>query len=206
MVGINKEGNPPIYQKLNKIKQENPDVFLYDYVLYPGSYKAVGAKIKYEELALAQWQVVLDAIVKDQNIRIIHLTRENRLKRYISNYIAANVTHVNVVFDITNRAVVQPITLSLEACIQDINATEEAEARFREYFKKHKVFEISYEQVVNKESNKLNELQQFLGVTPAELEVKTRKVIPDNLKDVIVNYADLQSAFRGTRFEHYLTM
>ena len=55
-------------------------------------------------------------------------------------------------------------------------------------------------------SNKLNELQQFLGVTPAELEIKTKKVIPDNLRDIIANYSDLQAAFRGTRFEHYLIM
>jgi hypothetical protein len=206
LVGINKKLNPPIYQMLNEIKDQKPVRFLFDFVLYPGSYKAVGVKIKYEELGLPKWKAVFNAVVADRSIRIIHLTRENHLKRYISNYIATHITYVNVIFDEGQQPVVQPVTLSPELCIEDIIATEKAENKFREYFKNHRVFDISYEQLIDIKDKKLNDLQHFLGVTPTKLQIKTKKVISDNLKDLLANYSDFQSAFIGTRFERYLSI
>lgn len=204
-VGISDDETAPIFHMLQKIRSMDPVSFLEHYVFCPGQFPVVGAKIQYASLQEPAWKSLFKKILSDYDIRIVHLIRENKLKRFVSHYIAAQKTHVNLA--LTRDQIPQPvrITLSPEECINDLIETEKAENRFREFFKIHQVFEITYEQILDSKSYKLNELQNFLGVVPTKLKMKTLKLNSDNLKDLIENYHELKNKFLGTKFELYLT-
>ncbi len=189
---------------LSQIKACRPDVFLRQFVFDAGKFKAIGVKTLYHDLEQYAGGYALDAIRNDHDIRIIHLTRANRLKRYVSNYIASYVTKVAVVFDERDRPAVQRIVLSPEECVRDIAATEKAEERFRGYFTEHKVFEVAYEQLLEREGSAIPELQRFLGIHPKALKARTVKLNPDSLRDLIENYAEVSDALHAAGYGHYL--
>ena len=203
-IGLNDRIESPLHHMLLRIRSKDPVGFLDNYVFSPGPFSIVGAKILYTSLEDPEWKSVFQRILSDHNIKIIHLTRENKLKRFVSHYIAVRITNVKLAFTPDSIPAPVRVTLSPQECIEDITAAENAEKRFCEYFKKHQVFEITYEQVLDETSNKLIELQKFLGVAPVELKKKTLKLNPDNLADIIMNYSELQEIFHGTRYEHYL--
>ena len=80
-------------QELAQIRAENPVNFLYSYIwnkeYYKANSKAVGLKLKYRQLQ-EEFKEVFQAILEDKEIRIIHLTRRNLLKRYLSNLLVTS--------------------------------------------------------------------------------------------------------------------
>jgi LPS sulfotransferase NodH len=200
-VGLRQGEKSPVLHKMQHLRKSDPLGYLREYVFYPGPFKAIGAKILYDDLLAPEWKVVFDAILADRDLRIVHLFRENRLKRFLSHYIT-RVTNVHVVTDLKDRPPVEPIWVSPKDCVHDIEQVEQLENQFRDFFHEHPVFEITYEQIVG--NRKLDELQRFLGLGPATLRTKTVKLNSDKLQDLLKNYGELEQAFRGTKCERYL--
>jgi hypothetical protein len=193
----------PIYQKLREIRNKDPAKFLHEFVLYSGTFSAVGFKILYGTLWASDWKSILDEVLADKGIKIIHLTRKNRLRRFLSAYTVANVTGVTLALSEDERPEVAKISISVDECIADMRRVIVEELQIRNEFSGHKVFEITYEEVINPADSKLIELQQFLGVEPEPLTTPTVKLLSDNLQNVIENYVELYEAFRGTPYEEY---
>jgi hypothetical protein len=193
----------PILTKFLSLRQHDPVAFLEDFVFWADSVKAVGVKIKYSELDLPQWKPVLAAILADRELRVVHLTRRNRLKRLVSHAIAMT-TGVNLALkpDEVHAPVI--VRLSPEDCIADFVATAQAEARFRAVFSRHCVFEVEYEDLIRANCTALDELQRFLGVKPTALKPDTIKLNRDNLRDLLDNYDQLEAAFRNSPYAEYL--
>jgi LPS sulfotransferase NodH len=191
---------PP--EKLTELRQLNVVEFFHDYVLRAGLCKAVGAKIKYSELEMPQWQHVFREIRGDSDIRIIHLIRENRLKRYVSECIAA-MTNVRLARRLDEIPPPVRLRLSPQACLQNIRSIEQLEERFRNLFRQHRVFEMTYEQMIDRASGQIEAVQRFLGVEPMPLDSVTLKLNSDNLEDLIENYREIEEAFRATAYERY---
>ena len=141
-----KDSDSPIRQFVEKTRNERPVDFLRDYVFYAGSYQAIGAKIKYDELEQPRWSAVFDSLLADREIRVVHLIRENRLRRLVSAIIA-ELTGVTVVPasdpQAGLRSPVPKIVVDVERCIHDFTAVQAAEARFRRHFSGHRIFEVS---------------------------------------------------------------
>jgi LPS sulfotransferase NodH len=194
----------PIYQKLREIRNKDPVRFLHEFVLYPGTFSAVGFKILYGTLWASNWKNVLDEVLADNNIKIIHLTRKNRLRRFLSAYTVANVTGVTLALSEDERPEIAKISVSVDECIADMRRVTTEELQIRHEFSGHRVFEITYEEVINPADSKLIELQQFLGVEPELLTTPTVKLLSDDLREIIENYVELYEAFRGTPYEAYL--
>ncbi len=185
-------------------KLEQPVDFLERFAFERGSFRAVGVKTLYHDLEQYADGYVLDALRSNRDIRIIHLTRVNRLKRYISNCIASDITKVAVAFEDQERPAVRPIVLSPEECIRDIAATGRAEERFRGYFRDREVLEVTYEQLVVDKQGAGSQIQQFLGVLPIDLQPRTIKLNPDSLRDLIENYDEVSDALCRAGYGHYL--
>lgn len=74
--------------QLLSVRNSDPQRFLEGYVLYPGNDLAVGAKIKYDELGGHNPNPVAQKANAMNDIRIVHLRRNNRLRRLLSHKLA----------------------------------------------------------------------------------------------------------------------
>src|SRR5438128_1474284 len=94
---IKRREDPDFAERMAAIRDRDPIKFLYKIVLDLQGKKAVCFKLKHDELIRPEYKVLRDEIVSDQDFRIIHLRRENLLRRYLSHYVANRVTGVTLV-------------------------------------------------------------------------------------------------------------
>ncbi|NEO54924.1 MAG: sulfotransferase [Okeania sp. SIO3B5] len=194
-------------QELAQIRAENPANFLYNYIWnqehYQDNCKAIGLKLKYRQLQ-EEFKDVFQAILDDKEIRIIHLTRRNLLKRYISNRLAASGKTSTVIFN-SEKSQLQPkVTVDVDKCIEDILSVQQTEAQFRKEFKQHKIFEVAYEELVMSNSKILAKLMNFLEVDFINLQPVTEKVNSDSLEDIIENYDVVKNKLSQTKYATFI--
>ncbi len=190
-------------QELAQIRAENPVNFLYNYIWNREDCQSIGLKLKYRQLK-EEFQDVFQAILDDQEIKIIHLSRQNLLKRYVSNRLASSGRTSTVVFDSQDSKPQPKVTVDVEKLMQDIVSVEETEAKFREDFKQHQVFEVTYEDLVVSNHEIMTKLLNFLDVELMDLQPVTKKVNSDRLEDVIENYDLVKNQLSQTKYATFL--
>ena len=214
---ISTQGKPNLGKKYQKkidktsdelavIRDQDPVFFLNEYVLNQnqGNCEAVGVKIKYRQLE-EEFKTMFREIANNKTISILHLTRKNLLKRYISNKLAgAKKTSTVIMKDSTVKKEQPKIVINIQDCLANIASVKETEIRFREHFKNHKLVEIVYEDIVAEQNNPMNKLQTFLGVNPIDLKFNTVKINSDNLVDIVENYQELVMEIKETPYAQYL--
>ena len=117
--------------------------------------RAVCFKLKHDELVLPEYKVLRDEIVNDRDFRIIHLRRENLLRRYLSHYIANHVTRVAWAVRGQTVPEMKPIVLDPHKCHQDFETVLARQKEFAELFAQHPGFSISYEEMITPGSEQL---------------------------------------------------
>jgi hypothetical protein len=200
--GIRYNQDPPLEQILKGIRDRDPVHFLEDFVFEAGSKRAAGMKLKYEELLLPRWEPVLARLRERTDVRVIHLTRENLLDRYLSQHVAVHVTKV---YNVQQGPVPPPVRVRLDpdACAEDFSRTTEREALLRSMFAAHEVLEITYEQLVDSQESTLRAVQAFLGVEPIELEPTTKKLRAQSIAESVENFDELARRFVGTPYARF---
>lgn len=191
-----------IREHLVALRRDAPLRFLDEYVLAAGKHAAVGVKIKYSELENSTLREIAQRIKEDKNIRIVHLVRENRLRRLISHKTALQ-TGVNLTLSGDSKPALPKISLTLDECLRDFEDIATQERKYRQFFSGHPIFEVTYEQIVGSQPAQVAEVQKFLGVDPEPLSSPTIKLRTNRLDEAIENYAELQKAVRGTPYEGY---
>jgi hypothetical protein len=93
---IKHRAEPEFLDRLSAERDQDPIKFLYKIALDLQGKKAVCFKLKYGELILPEFKTLRDEIVSDTDFQIIHLRRENLLRRYLSHFIADHITHVRL--------------------------------------------------------------------------------------------------------------
>jgi LPS sulfotransferase NodH len=201
--GVDYRSAPPLERVLLRRRDTDPVAFLHEFVWQAGDRAVVGFKGKYEELLLPRYARVLELIKADMEIRILHLTRENLLERYLSQHQAVNVHGVFNVPEGEKLPEEVRVRLSPGECEEDFRRTEERQGRFREDLADHEVLELTYEQLVGERTATLGRVQVFLGVEERELTTKSVKLRRRPVRDVIENYEELAMHFRGTPYSRF---
>jgi len=194
---------PDFVDRLSAEKDRDPIKFLYKIVLDLQGKKAVCFKLKHDELVLPEYKVLRDEIVNDRDFRIIHLRRENLLRRYLSHYIANRVTGVTWVVRGQTMPEVQPVVLNPRHCQKDFETVLGREKEFAELFAEHPGFSISYEEMIAGDAKKIGALLDFMGVSLRELTTTTRKLGRDDLRQVIANFEELRTYFAGSPYSKF---
>jgi hypothetical protein len=145
-----------------------------------------GFKIKYEELSLPEFAEVLDWLVRERSIRVIHLFRRDRLARLCSQVSVG--LHGSYLFTEQRPEPVR-FSLSIDECLADFGLQAEREARFKQLFADHQVLEVTYEELP------LEEIQYFIGVKPIHLSTPTLKINPEP-EEMLINYDELRDLGR----------
>ena len=173
--------NPDYVDELSGQRYSDPIWFLYAVVLDPQGKKSIGFKLKHDELVLPGYKMLRHNRTENPNIRIIHLRRNNLLRRYLSHYLAMHVTRVTFAVGAMPIPEVARIRLDPRECREELRNDSCPRSRIRRAFRAAPRFEyLSYEDLVNGQSRKLNALLEFLGVPPRQLTTTTRKLGRDD--------------------------
>jgi len=200
---LKRRADPNFAERMAAEKDRDPIKFLYKIVLDLQGKKAVCFKIKHDELVRPEYKMLRDEIVDDQDFRIIHLRRENLLRRYLSHHIANYVTRVTLAVRGQTVPEIQPVVLDPQECKRDFEEILAREGEFAELFAQHPGFRISYEEMITPGSEKLQSLLDFMGVPRQELTTTTQKLGCDDLRRVITNFDALRSYFAGSPFSRF---
>jgi len=192
------------FERLSYERDRDPIKFLYKIVLDAQGKRVVGFKLKYDELVLPEFKALRDEIAGDLDFRIIHLRRENLLRRFLSHFVANRITRTTLFVEGQSPiSEVPPVRLDPLECQRDFETTLKRDAEFRELFARHRSFSLSYEEMVARDPEKMVGLQNFLGVSPRKLTTTTKKLGNDNLRRAISNFDELRSHFTGSPFAKF---
>lgn len=173
--------------------------FVARHAFAPSDSRAVGFKVLYRQIA-EQWPAAFAAIRADREVRIVHLTRRNLVKRFISEHFAGVVRKHNY-FNHEEPPMVRPVTISITSLLADLEKVQGEERALQEAFRDHPVLEIAYEDSCIEHGPALAGLQDFLGIPRLSLRSPVRKFLPDRLVALIENFGEVACALRGTPYE-----
>ncbi len=198
----------------------------------PGMTSAVGFKLHYSHCS-PPWgyPALLDYLVQDKGIRIIHLRRRNMLKSLASGKIAAitgKYMSIRVATRLSSlpKAFIHPVrafrrarviiaqnvrrdrgprrvTLSVEECKAYFEETKSAVKQHDGLFREHDKLSLFYEEILSARDDVFARAQSFLGVEPQMLTVALTKQSPDNLRTILENYDELREAFADTEYSEF---
>ena len=189
--------------RLEEVKRARPQTYLYSYILQPHGHKAVGFKLKYEELGSPEYEDVLGFIRADTDLKIIFLDRDNLFERYVSHYVAVNVTGVTLVKSDQPTPDVQPIILDPLDIEKNFKEESGKKQRFRSLFSSHRSIETTYDKLATDTVPEMNRIYRFLSLPEHTATTTTKKILGGRLQNFIKNYDEILEYFSSTQYACY---
>jgi len=205
--GIIRQGKcPPLISRLIRKRNEHPDKFLADYVLDLGlEFKAVGAKIKFEELSLRRYKSLKEYVRRDKNIHIILLKRRNWLRRYVSAELSQR--QYGSVYNVVHGQAMPEkgaVTIDAKEIEKERDSIYKRYDYFDKFFSNHPLLPLYYEDLVAQPLETIESVFQFLRVKSHPVEAKTIRLNPEPLSALIANFSELQARFDGSEIMELL--
>jgi LPS sulfotransferase NodH len=134
-------------------------------------------------------------LIANPEVRIIRLTRRNRLAQYVSVYLALD----SGVWHSTQGGYGKDkIRVNVRDCLAGLDQIAQQEAALDELARGRNVFELAYEELVR--GQRMDELQAFLGVRPRKLASRYERLRARPISEVIENLDELTAALAGTPY------
>ena len=183
--------DPEFERQLREYRDERPEAFLYDIVFDSQRRRCVGFKFKTDEALRPAYREILDLVVTDKDIKIVHLVRRNVLDQYISHRV---VEQTGRTFVRAGTEKPQPSRFSIDtdhliAYVRDVRKRQQSAF---EIYRGHRGFVIHYEDIVTPESVALFELQTFLELDRSQLSTTMLKIVR-NSNDLVLNLSEVRS-------------
>ena len=183
--------------------------------------KAVGFKFQYRNWI--GFGKVINSLVASQELKVIHLRRNNLLRSLISfrltratgqyhrrprqlgwrkamlalRHPAQAVQRLPSL--LKRKEYVAPVlTLSKEECSEFFMQTRMQEQRFDEMFREHERLDITYEQMVEDFPATSERVLDFIGVHTEQLSYTQQPLNVQPVRALLNNFDELADAFRGT--------
>ena len=167
----------------------------------PAGKKVLGFVVHYNELFQSNYTAGLGDELMKRNFRVIHLSRKNQLRRFLSKQVAFRTevwTDTNGNHPSTLKVELSPIDLFF-----DIRRTVAHAEQTRRVFGDLPMLDISYEDLCADCSGQLARVCEFVGaphedITPGIFKQETR-----SLREAIINYDRLKRLYAVTRYRRY---
>ena len=135
-----------------------------------------------------------DLIKKDTSILIIHLTRINTLRSYVSLKIAEKTNRWHESINSTNFPSDKKIKIDLEDYLKYCNNTANYIKLIQnQYSKSHDYIELTFEDLVAKNQKSLNRIFDKLKLKILDVHTKMIRQNPESLSNLIINYNEVES-------------
>ena len=179
------------------------------YIPYPRHVQAVGFKLFYthNDDGHEAWKWLR---TQYPALKIIHLTRENRLRVRVSYLISREtrkwVKTVSTMGE-TTMSERQPPTrvhLNLSKWYERMHYVDDVRDAAISFFEGHDMLNVTYADLTKNWSETTKRIQTFLGVVPRTLKQRTIKQNPYQLSELITNYDEVDAALTGTDYEWML--
>lgn len=172
---------------------------------------AVGIKTLYYQIekehglqyGIPEMQEILAFLQSQQDIKIIHLKRRNRLQTLASNRVAKLTRKYRAEDQGSLSDDKAKITLDTAECEQEFELIGEKEAFYDEAFKNHPKLEVYYENLVAGQVQECGRILDFLGVRRQPLKTTMKKQRTRPLSEVIENYEELKKYFSATEWARF---
>jgi len=166
------------------------------------STKVVGFKVFYNHLTEDEWKRLLAC----RDLKIIHLTRRNRLRTVISLEIAFKTGQwTQSGKGKSGEFKEKRLRLDSSKLLQRLEQIEEGEATARTRFRDREILEVVYEELVRSPKTVFESVGMYLGVDGIDCgKIKLRRQNPETLQQLLVNYDEIKSTLRNTRFAESL--
>ncbi len=192
-------------EKLKALRKKSISDFLYKYIFKGTSprIQAVGFKLIYWHCEGNDWEAnIIPTLESIENLKIIHLTRKNKLDQFISGKIA----HENKKWVARQSSEVIPLNslnIDPKECVEKILENISLEVKYSKRFAESKIIHVSYEDILTQENQTLSSIQSFLGVTNKQLKTRTIRQIQKPKNQFVDNYSELKLYFQNTDFTQY---
>ena len=139
--------------------------------------------------------------VQDHRIKVLHVVRNNILKTLVSRVTAKQ----RKLYHSTENITVDKVYLRPRGLIRKLDFIASEARAWREAVSDNPYQKISYEDFVADRESVLKKALGFLGVKYIDnLTSHLKKINPNNLEDVILNYKEIKDCLRGSDYEKYL--
>jgi len=168
---------------------------------YPGSHKAIGFHLMYNQLA--DYPEILLKLIID-GYKIVHLERTNYLDTLIS---IANLTRRNIVHS-RSKVNVTPIYLDVDLMWKSLSRQEEKISIIKRTirFLPFKVHKITYDALCSDYENQMKGIAKFLNVSTTNIRFQSslKKINDGSYENKIENYEEVYQRLQGTKYEKFL--
>lgn len=169
----------------------------------PRHIRAKGFKIFYYHPLDGKAEELWNELTARENIRVIHLTRQNILRTLLSRKIAGiQDTWTGTRFDAVNTES-KRVQFTVQELQEGFSQTRAWESAAAARFGSHPVLHVSYEELITDPRETLASLFAFLKVCNEEPRTSLRRQNPENLQALILNYDKLKKAFEATPWEAF---
>ena len=176
--------------RLVEERNQNPAAFMQKALTT--KHTATGFKALYSSFANPRWRQVTNALLEGKEIRFVHLTRNNSLRRYTSEQVfqAGGANHSAEGGRADKRVTVAiDIDAYLARCAEIDSESRELTGRLAG----QAVLDISYEALGADTGATVSHVCQFLGmnIAPSAIVPALQKVGAPDLRNAVSNYQEL---------------
>ena len=146
---------------------------------------------------------IMNFLRERKALRILHLSRRNLLKSYVSNRLLTLKRDDRWLPHATEPVSVITMPISPAAAIASMRRTVAEYEAHERLFSEHPRLQLSYESMIDGEGLApavAREVCSFLGVAPHAMKSDLVKMNPERLEDMVTNYDELACAIRKTEF------
>ena len=149
-----------------------------------------------------------DYFIGQEQLNVIHLRRDNLLKRVISSMLMNKVGVVSTQGNANKNLKAEINIQKLIGYLDSDAELDRCEKHFvRKLEKRHPVYRVSYEDYF-RDLESLNtynkEIFEFIGIEPIEKMSGHKKILSNELKEVVGNYDELEREIKLTPHEKFL--
>jgi LPS sulfotransferase NodH len=164
------------------------------------STRMVGFKVFYNHLLEQEWS----KLVTLKDLKVIHLTRRNRLRTVISLEIAFK-TGQWTKSGRSSSLQEKRIRLEPPKLLRRLEQIEQGETATRLRFRDRRILEVVYEDMVRSPEEAFAAVGAFLGVDGIDPEkIPLKRQNPESLEQLIINYNEIKAMLKNTRFAEFL--
>ena len=206
------------------LRKDDHAAFMERYLFgdHPPSVRAVGFKFMYDHF----WEFpgLIETLQAVSALRIIHLTRRNGLRAFLSYRLASasgswkqskprpihqrvlsTLAHPDRILPAISRRVSAPpspagVVIAPHECLEYIQTRLDQERHFDELFAGHLRLDLSYEDLVANRQGEFARVQDFVDVESQPLKEVLERQNPGTIRDLVSNYDELATALRQTPY------
>lgn len=190
------EADPDAFAALERLRFAQPEQAMRR-LLDPHGARAVGFKLKFDELVRPEWAAVRRLVEADHGLRIVFLHRRDLLRRYLSHQVVLQQTGVTNVPAGGIPPAIAPFVVDIDDCLRDIAETRRRGREFEAAFAAHAALRVDYEDLAADPQAQCGRVFAFLGLQPAPVRVATERIVRAPPQALVRNHAELLAALRA---------